>query len=46
MEDAIMDYRFNRTSEGFDNDVNTAVDNVQETVSRFVEFENRGKLMI
>jgi hypothetical protein len=33
MEDAIVDYRFNRTSEGFDNDVNTAVDNVQETVS-------------
>jgi hypothetical protein len=32
MEDAIVDYRFNRTSEGFDNDVNTAVDNVQETV--------------
>ena len=33
MEDAVRDYRFNDSSSDFDDDVNTAVDNVQETVS-------------
>ena len=33
MEDAVTDYRFNDTSEGYDEDVNSAVDNVQDTVS-------------
>ena len=35
MEDAIVDYRFNDTFEGYDSDVNNAVENVQEAVSTY-----------
>ena len=33
MEEAIQDYRFNSSMDGYDSDVNNAVENVQDTVS-------------